>query len=73
MRCVRKIQEKTKIERIRYYKMRIGLGIIPLIEKKKLANLRDFGRVVIMGVVSNLPGKTERKLRASKKDTKRLG
>jgi hypothetical protein len=34
---VRKIQAKTKIDRIMYYAIRIGLGIIPLIEKKELA------------------------------------
>ena len=49
MRYVRKIQGKTKIDRMRNYKLRMGLGMIPLIEKKELANLREFGRVVIMG------------------------
>jgi len=53
--------------------MGLGLGIFPLEEKKELAELRDFGRVVTMEVASNLPGKIERKLRASKKETKRLG
>jgi hypothetical protein len=33
MRYVGKIQWKTKMERIRYYTMRIELGIIPLEEK----------------------------------------
>jgi len=49
MRYVRKIQGKTKIDRMRNYKLRMGLGMIPLIEKKELTNLREFGRVVIMG------------------------
>jgi len=73
MRYVRKIQRKTKTGRIRFYTMGLGLGIFPLEEKKELAELRDFGRVVTMEVASNLPGKIERKLRASKKETKRLG
>jgi hypothetical protein len=41
--------------------MRTGLRIIPL---EKLADLRDFVRVVIMGVASNLPDKIERKVTA---------
>jgi hypothetical protein len=50
MKYVRTIQWKTKIERIRDYTLRIGLGKIFKIEKKELANLRAFGRVVIMRV-----------------------
>jgi hypothetical protein len=73
MKYVRKIQGKTKIERIRFNAVRIGLGIIPLEEKKELAELRDIGGVDIMGVASHLPGKIERKLRASKEENKRLG
>jgi hypothetical protein len=60
LRYVRKIQRKNKTDRIRNYTMGIGLGIIPLEEKKQLADLRDFGGVVIMGVASDLPGKIER-------------
>jgi hypothetical protein len=45
---------ETKIERIRYFTMRIELGIIPMEEKTELAKLKWFGCVVNLWRLPNL-------------------
>lgn len=61
MRYLGKTEGKTKRDRIRNQKIRMGLQIMPFKEMTELAPMGLFGHIVGMGVrdIPKLPGKLE--------------